>query len=230
MAGSYNLDCRPIKAYRLDCGCLRYECSAGSSGTEVSSGSQVTTSQEINSCLIDRFRDNDGKFDFRQDKLETEADIVLKEEVGACTILLDGTIPNLFCLQGNADCSFPATGHFRYKDSYGIMYVNDWEAYGNRIDITFTTYDPRVPGEAPSGFMIGLQVYRKGVITTIRQVIEINDGVATIVQENSTQKVDYFRTTFDCGDEQFTDPFTYHLNCGIIDELEIDSIGSSGSI
>lgn len=230
MAGSYNIDCRPIKAYRLDCGCLRYECNTGSTGSSAGSSGQTTTAQEINSCLIDRFKNSDGKFDFEQDKVETEADIVLAETFGACSVLLDGTIPNLFCLNESENCVIPPTGHFRYKDEYGIIYVNDWEAYGNRVDITFTTYDPRVPGEAPSGFMIGLQVYRKGIITTIRHVIEVIDGVATILQENSIQKIDYFRTTFDCGDEPFTDPFTYHLNCSVTDEVEIDSIGSSGSI
>lgn len=220
MAGSFPI-CKAVKAYRLDCGCLKYDC-----------GSQAT-SQEIESCLIDSYFKDNGKYDFNCDKIEVQSDIVLSEIFGTCSLQLDGEIPNFLCLLESENCQIPATGHIKYKDVYDIIYVVDWEYYNNTIDITWTTYDPHIPGEDPSGFMIGKQVYRKGIITTIRQIIErlevstSGEYDINIILDESVQIVDYFRTTFDCGDEVVKDVFKYHLNCGITDDLELES-GSGG--
>ena len=216
MAGT-SPNCTTIKAYRLDCGCLKYDCGS------------LATSQEIDACLIENYFKPNNQYDFNCDQLETQADIVLSETVGTCSIQLDGFIPNLLCLLGTEDCEIPATGHIKYKDSYGIIYVADWEYYNNTIDITWTTYDPHIPGENPSGFMIGMQVYRKGIITTTRQIIERLETSTNgeydidITLESTVQVVDYFRTTFDCGDEVAKDTFKYHLDCGITDDLEIET-------
>lgn len=218
MAGTYPL-CKTIKAYRLDCGCLKYDCES------------TATMQEVESCLVDTLFKENGQYDFHCDKLETQADIVLTESLGVCSLQLDGEIPNLLCLLESEDCEIPPTGHFKYKDSYGIIYVTDWEYYNDTIDITWTTYDPHVPGEAPSGFMIGKQVYRKGVITTTRQIVEKLDVNTSseydinIILDETVQTVDYFRVTFDCGDEVAKDVFKYHLDCAVLDDLEFD-IGS----
>lgn len=212
--------CDTIKAYRYDCGCLYYECEESSE-----------SAQTIEACLQDRFYKIDDKYDFGCDQLETTSDIVLSEAVNVCSEVFDGNIDNFFCLlDGGDNCEFPVGGKIKHKDDYGIIYVAEWEAHSNRIDITWTTYDPRVSGEDPEGFVVDKQVYRKGIITTTRQVLDRDeDDNVTIVEETYEQKVDFFRTTFDCGDEVFNDEFRYHYDCAVTDELEIDELGGSSN-
>jgi len=218
--------CQDIKAYRYDCGCLYYSCG---SGTDITAGSEPAAPQ-INSCLFGDYFLVNGKIDFSCDQLETQADIVLSESIGVCSEVFDGGIENFMCLvnSGN-ECEFPASGTFKFTDGNGIIYVTQWESYSNRIDITWTTFDPRVPGEEPSGFMVGKQVYRHGVITTTRQILEYTDEGTTVIEEASEQRIDFFRTTFDCGDVVSEDPFRYHFDCAVSDILEIDEISGSSS-
>lgn len=213
-----------IKAFRYDCGCLHYECGTGV--TDIGTGEP----QELQDCLIPKYFQPNGLYDFNCDQLLTNADIVLSEQIGACSLTFDGTVDNFFCLiESDSDCNFPSDGHFKYVDPYGIIHIVDWEAFGTRIDITFTTFDPRVPGQPDEGFILNKQVYRRGVITTTRQIVEKVDGVVEILSENSVQDIDFFRVTFECGDEIATDPFRNHYDCAVSDELEIFEPGTGTS-
>jgi len=215
--------CPNLTPYRLDCGCLKYPCS----GTDETGGEPDTLP-----CSISLFIKNQI-LDTNCDQLDTDWKIVLSESIGACSLSLNGEdIPNLMCLlESDDDCNFPTTGHFKFKDDYGIIYVSDWEYAGGRLDVTWTTFDPVLPGQEPQGFMVGMQVYRKGIITTTRQILEKDSNdITTIVSEGSQQTIDFFRTTYDCGDERPDDKFRYHLDCAITDELEIEEVVPTGTV
>lgn len=211
---------------RLDCNCLKFQCDgSGTQGTE-----PILTTEQ---CTIDLFICNQ-RLDFNPDCVVLEPTVVLTETQGTCSLLVNGTIQNMMCrlVDGEIpeDDAIPPTGHFRFTDDYGIIYVVDFEQFADTMDITFTTYDPRVPGEDPSGFLIGTQVFRKGIVTTIRQILKREDDSVVLVSEGSEQRIDFFRTNFACGDELSSDDFCYHVNCAISDflDIEVTDLSSSG--
>jgi hypothetical protein len=215
-------DYSTFEPFRLDCGCAQFDCDAtGITGLTTTAGTD--TSIEIDRCNIDLFR-TDDKFDPECDQVSLNSTIILTEEYGSCSILLDGTIPNLLC-QFNSDGTIPDTipdqGTVFFQDEYGIIYESFWEIVNSRMDITTVTKSPRVWGEDPEGFIQNRRVFRKGIITTIRQILEINeDGTYIIIGEGSEQKVDFFQTTFGCGDERPEDRFCYHLDCAITEDVQ----------
>lgn len=219
-AGDY---CIEVKPYRLDCGCNLYGCEGSTDIT----GVEGANPKEL-SCLTNSFVDDNGRYDFNCDQVETEFSVLFEEMIGVCSATVNGEdIENLFCLLETEDCEIPSSGSFRYKDSWNIIYDVSWEYFANRIDITYTVFDPRVPGEPDEGFVMGHQVYRKGVITTTRLIAQLeSDGSTTIIENAYVQKIDFFRVTFECGDTKFTDPFKWHLDCAVSDELEIEEVGT----
>ena len=56
------------------------------------------------------------------------------------------------------------------------------------------------------------------------------DGGYTILAEGCEQNVDTFQSNFVCGDDFPSDPFAFHIDCDVLDELELEIIeGSTGS-
>jgi hypothetical protein len=167
--------------------------------------------------------------------------MILAESFGACSSRYgrfpqnaptgDPTIPNMLCfdstkIQLDLNEKFPPSGEYFFVDPTGVIHEGSFEIEGNRIDITFKTKDPRVPGESPQGFITANnKVFRRGVITTCRQILEVtpSTGDVAILSSGCTQSIETFQTTFGCGDSPLPqDPFAFHYNCGLLDEIEFE--------
>jgi len=230
-----DLQYRFYKPFRLDCGCEQFECditaATAGSGTDVTSATPVIVSR----CPLTFFQNSNGTFDFNCDRAEFFPRMILNESYGAKSCLMDGSIPNMMSfdstklsLEGPID-TLPVEGSFQFIDSYGVIYIGMFETFNDKIDITIQIKDPRVPGQDPGGEVINFRVFRDGIITTERQILQVLDDGFIVVAEGSEQKVDRFQTTFGCGDEVFEDPFEYHLDFDIVDEVEmiVTPIGSA---
>lgn len=118
------------------------------------------------------------------------------------------------------DCSVPATGNFVYQDEYGIVYRVSWETSRSGFDITTMIQDPRVPSQAPAGFRQGRVLFRRGLVTVDRQILQDTDDGYLIVSTGGSQEVGFFQTSFPCG-PQPVDPFCYHLSNCVVDEIDL---------
>ena len=212
--------------YRLDCGCAYFDC-----------GSVGETVPHVEGCIIDHFRDDEGIIDPEYDKLTVESTLLLVESQGAAIIRMgqypqsaaDGyaPIPNMLSFDPAkltlvTATLYPPSGDFMFVDSAGIIHEGSFERDDTRIDITSITRDPRVWGEDPTGVVNGTTVYRRGVVTTCRQILELTDTGSNILASGCTQTIETFQTTFGCRDRRPLDPFIYHLETGLVDDLEIE--------
>jgi len=111
------------------------------------------------------------------------------------------------------------SGHIFTEDEYKAQYVVDWETVRGDLDITTEIRQPYVWGEEPDGFVKNNILFRRGMITVKRQIIRPLDEGYMIVAEGSSQYIDYIRMNYPCGGGP-TDPFTYHCNCSVLDEIE----------
>lgn len=218
------------KAHRLDCGCGAYSCETGTEGL-----SSI-------SCTLDSFRDDQGELDFNCDKVTMIPIMVLRETYGVGNgTRLDGSIPNLMFLDSaisNAVSVYdgiPTTGSFtNYIDTYGIIYSASWTISGDTIDITFTTKDPRIPGEPEQGRVVkignSVRVFKTGYVTTIRQKIRVIDGGYVIIGQGEKVEVKEFQTTFGCSDIIPSDPFVFHVDTNVLEQVEmiITDVSTSG--
>lgn len=210
------------KGWRYDCGCEFFDCSADSR-------------ERVDRCHVDLFEQM-GQFVPDCDQVELDLDLVMSDTIGICSTQFDGTIPNHLCFDEDAieltvSEKFPPEGSFFFVDSYGIQYRGAFEVSGDRIDITLETKDPRVPGQAPQGSFNGIEVFKRGLVTTLRQIVEApatSEEDATVIAEGCEQVVETFKTNFTCGDERPTDPFAFKYSCAVVDELEITT-GTEGS-
>ncbi len=211
------------KAYRLDCGCLKYDCGTGSEEPL-----DIT-------CPIDEYRDSDGTLDFNSDKIITIPYLKLNETFGVGDgTRLDGSIPNLMFFDASIEHSLttyngiPPIGRFdNYTDPYGIIYSAQWTISGSTIDITTIIKDPRIPGQSTeTGFVRrtgnSVRVFKHGLISTIRQVIRRDTTGYTILLQTERQEEGDFQATFGCDDTYSTDPFLYHVNTSALDQVEFD--------
>ena len=65
-------------------------------------------------------------------------------------------------------------------------------------------------------------MFRDGIVTTERQIFQVADFGYTVLSEGIEQGVERFQTTFGCGDlDVFEDPFGFHLDANIVDDLDI---------
>lgn len=223
------------KPFRLDCGCMFFNCPSGTGSASVV--------PHVNRCLIPDFFDESGDLDPNTDRLDMDRTMILEENVHARSLALekypltaafgDQEIPNLISfdpekLQMQIVGNFPPAGSFFFVDPYGVIHDGSFETEGNRIDITVTTKDPRIPGEQPTGFIKDGRVYRKGVITTCRQILEVVGNSVNILASGCQQKVDFFQSTFQCSDKRPSDPFAYHCDNAIFDGLELDIVCGPG--
>jgi hypothetical protein len=182
-------------------------------------------------CPLDFFQMPDGTFDWNCDRVVLKPDMNLNEYYGSFTCLMDGSIPNMMSFEddkmvfrtlGTAfEEVFPEEGAYQFIDDYGLIHVGVFETFNDRLDITTQVRDPRVPGEPADGEVKNLRTFRDGVITTDRQIIQVADFGFIILAEGGAQKEERFQTTFGCGDEIYDDPFAYHLDANIVDDVSL---------
>lgn len=215
------------RPYRFDCDCNKYPCAASSGVTGGVTGGTSTFTPIINviQCRLDPYRQPDGTYDFNCDQLSLTPKLLLSEELGICSTRFDSSIPNSMCLLTDAgytpvDLSIGSEGSVRYKDDYGVIHESTWVYVDNIMDIYTVTKLPHVWGEPDTGYVKNGRVYRRGIITTTRQIIRVeSDGSPTIRGEGSTQEVGYFQTNVVCGDVPYIDDFCFHFDCMVTDEV-----------
>jgi len=205
-----------VKSYRLDCGCLYYSCDTAATATDL----------RIDGCNIEFFLDQAGDLSFECDKTDIFRTMILSESFSTCSYRLNGEITNLFTLD-ESKISIDTSGQipigrFKWADEWGTIFDVSFQSTGNTLDITWAVFEPRVWGESDTGFVDGRQVFRKGVITLRKQVTKIVDGQIYILTDLAEQSVGYFQSNLVCGDERFVDPFVFHVDCGITDDVEFD--------
>lgn len=201
---SNTIEYNRVVPYRLDCSCKVSSCDPSD-----------VTSLSLSYCDDDPLFDSSGNLDPSPDKIEFDFAAVLIENISTCTRLSNHEIENLFCL--NSGCSLPSTGSFKYKDDYDIIYEVSWVVVEGITDIITVTKDPRIPGIDSSGYVKDGAVYRKGVITTIRQIIVNN----IVEAEGTEQIVGYYQSNLKCGDVRFENPFAYGIDCAFQDNVEV---------
>lgn len=202
------------KAYRLDCGCLKYTCVSltDDDGTGATGG--------LLPCNTELFTDAEGNIDFSCDQLEVIPTVALTDDVGVHDgSILNGAIPDLL----QAVTSGTNESFNNYVDAYGIVYSAFWKQDGDLIDITFIKRDPIVPGVGTSGRIVktknGLRIFRTGVITATREVLRLCNDTTIVVKRGSSQVIGEFQATFGCGEEK-GDPFHEHLDHSVTDQVE----------
>lgn len=118
-----------------------------------------------------------------------------------------------------ANCSLKTSGKFVYQDEHGVIYDVSWSTATNGdLDITTITKNPVVWGESPAHKYVNNVLFCRGTITTERQILRVVDGGYVIAAEGSQQVIDFFQATFPCGPKP-TDPFCYHYNNAIADDV-----------
>ena len=115
-----------------------------------------------------------------------------------------------------------ASGHILFKDDYCQIYDITWDTIssdlGDLIDMTTIVMQPYVWNEEDQGFIKDRTVFRRGICTTIRQVIAEDDDGFTILSEGIAQIICVFRTSFACVEKPF-DPFAFHLDSDVCDDI-----------
>jgi len=213
--------------YRLDCDCLKYECET----TDVTQRVDLESYLNVNTCPTNEYLLPSGNYDFNCDQLLYTPRVILEERFGSCSYVLDGTIPNMLCILDEGE--FPdefgilPNGSYYYKDQYGVIYEGIWNykldisGLYRTLDISYSIKSPGVWGEDPDGYLDGLAVFRKGIITNTRKVIRVYlDGSYEVTYEVCEQKIGFFQTNLLCGEDRYVDNFCFHLDCNITDEVD----------
>jgi phage tail P2-like protein len=237
-----DVEYRFYEPHRLDCACEHFECPVDETGvtdaTGTGTGTDITvtgaTSKiplEVERCHLDLYQLNDGSYDWNCDRVILQPTMILNEKYGAISCLADGSIPNMMSFDDEKivfssiltafDDAFPQEGSYQFIDDYGIIHIGVFETTDDKLDITTQLRDPRVWGEPPTGEVRNFRTFRDGIITTKRQIIQVADFGYVIIAEGAEQVVQRFQTTFGCGDEQFEDPFAFHLCANIVDDVNI---------
>ena len=110
------------------------------------------------------------------------------------------------------------TGNIFFQDEYEQQYLVDWETVGGVLDITTEVRQPYVWNEEPSGFIKNGILFRQGIITIHRQVLELLSDGYIIVAEGVSQFRDFIQMNFPC-EQGPTDPFEFHLDCAVLDKM-----------
>ena len=115
---------------------------------------------------------------------------------------------------------FKPSGSLFYIDSWLQQYNIDWETVDGQIDITTIIKQPRVWGKPEEGYVKNKIVFRKGIITVIRQILKLRNDGYEILAEGTSQYVDYIQTNFPCMQGPH-DIFLHHADSSILDETDI---------
>jgi hypothetical protein len=102
-------------------------------------------------------------------------------------------------------------GSIFYQDEYGVLYRSEWTIVNNQLDITSIVSSPFVPGQADNGYVQNNNTYRRGTITTTRQIFKILNNGYQLIAEGRNTEIDYIQTTFNCSTKP-KDTFKHHLN------------------
>jgi len=206
----------PYKPYRLDCGCSMIDCDTTAQGT-------IAASPTIERCNMVYFVDQNGVLDFDHDKIDIFSTMVLRENVAACSLRLNGELSSLLVIdQDKVTTNSSGVTSYKFIDDWGIINTGSFITDGTKMDITWTTFEPRVWGEPDTGYKQGTKVFRKGTITTQRQILQTLGGQIYILAEGFEQYIGYFQANVVCGDTRAIDPFIYHNDCAITDEIEFE--------
>jgi hypothetical protein len=157
------------KGYRYDCECQAYIC------------------DQDRAC--NTFFENNGKYDFSADKLEIDFAISHSEIIDADSYQYDGQIKEWW--------NWPSS-ELQYVDEYGVQYHIEFEEDEQTLDIQYETFEPRVWGEEPDGFVEDGKVFRKGILTNTRQIYTFINNDYILSAEGIIQEVTYKQTNFDC--------------------------------
>lgn len=114
----------------------------------------------------------------------------------------------------------PDNGTIFYEDGYGTIYDAVWETVDGYLDITSIVSQPFIWGMQPRGYILNHRVFRYGLVTVTRQVIDVRGDSYEIIAEGSAHYFDYIQTSFMC-EAVPHDNFTYHLNSAVQDGVEI---------
>jgi hypothetical protein len=112
------------------------------------------------------------------------------------------------------------SGQIWYMDEYHTFYEVAWDTVGGVVDITSTTRQPGVWGQAPEGKIVNNILFRKGIITIHRQVLRPGVDSYEIVAEGISQFEGFVQMNFPCSPGP-QDIFVHHLNNGMVDEVEM---------
>ena len=126
-------------------------------------------------------------------------------------------------------------GNVYYLDDYGTEYEVQWTLLRSTpvtIDITTITRQPVAWGETYTpigatplergGYVENFVAYRRGIISTIRQILRVNEAGYEIVSASEEQKIDYF-----AAQRRKKTPFRHYLDQQYIDQsLQGVSVGA----
>jgi len=115
---------------------------------------------------------------------------------------------------------FKPSGNIFYSDCYDTQYRVTWETVDGLIDITTIIAQPRTWGKQEEGYVRNKIVYRKGIISVIRQIIKLVNNGYEIVAEGTSQYIDFIQCNFPCVDGP-KDTFLHHFDNTISDETDI---------
>lgn len=123
------------------------------------------------------------------------------------------------------------SGTVYYLDHYGTEYEVSWFYSGvnaDTLDITTITRQPTVWGEQYSsggsspelrgGYIQDRKLYRRGIITTKRQLIKTTSEGYEIISEGQNQEIGYFAAT-----RSRNTTFSHYLDNSYLDQDEVGS-------
>ena len=112
---------------------------------------------------------------------------------------------------------------FTFVDDYGTIYTVIWQRTGqaplDSIDITTITEQPYVWGERASGRMEDRNLYRRGVVTIERSILDSTDDGYVRILHGVNQYVGDVLTTFNCSEPPIN-PFRYMLSNAMSDQAQ----------
>ena len=217
------------KPYRSDCDCFLFPCDTGGGTVDQITG---VNTQNVDSCSLTYFLNDDGTYDWNCDKLELERFMNFVETIDVCSYVLDGEIGNMLCIIPGPDIAL--TGSIFYKDAYDTIYESTWSFIATDVlEVTLYTKIPYIWGQPQTGFVKNGSLYKNGIITMHKVRIRLSsggtDGAYTVLAEWFEQNIGLILMNPKCGTTQYSDNFCYHVNCSVSDSVELVVSGSTGS-
>lgn len=111
-------------------------------------------------------------------------------------------------------------GEIFYVDEYQAQYKVTWNTKNNIIDMTTYILDPFTYTDEQEAKTVNRVLFRKGVITVIRQAFKPTSDGYIIIAEGSEQYVDFIQMNYPCGGGP-TDKFLHHFNSSVADDALI---------
>lgn len=110
-------------------------------------------------------------------------------------------------------------GEIFYKDEYDTQYKVSWNTKNSIIDMTTYILDP-FTYTTQEAKVVNRVLYRKGIITVIRQAIKPTTEGYVIIAEGSDQYEDFIQMNYPCGNGP-KDTFLYHFNSAVSSDINI---------